>query len=183
MSRIGSKPVPLPSGVKVTISGDQVVVEAGGKRLSMHHRPEVTVRVDEKANCVVVGRCDNSRTARAMHGLTRALLNNMVVGVSTGFSKNLEISGVGWTVQVQGKQVALNVGYADTRKLAIPDNVTVQVQGNKISVSGPDKQKVGQMAAEIRHQRPPEPYNGKGIKYDDEIIVRKQGKAFAGGAG
>ncbi len=182
MSRIGNKPVALPSGVKVAVSGDRVVtVESGNKKLTMTHRPEVSVQVDEASKQVVVTRRDDSRTARALHGLTRALIANMVTGVTTGFSRELEVNGVGWTARVQGKKVALNVGYADTREVAIPDGVTVEVQGNRIKVSGPDKQAVGQLAANIRAQRKPEPYNGKGIKYVDEVIIRKQGKAFAGG--
>lgn len=182
MSRIGNKPVALPSGVKVAVSGDRVVtVESGNKKLTMTHRPEVSVQVDEASKQVIVTRRDDSRTARALHGLTRALIANMVTGVTTGFSRELEVNGVGWTARVQGKKVALNVGYADTREVAIPDGVTVEVQGNRIKVSGPDKQAVGQLAANIRAQRKPEPYNGKGIKYVDEVIIRKQGKAFAGG--
>src|SRR5690606_7907039 len=158
MSRIGNKPVALPSGVKVAVSGDRVVtVESGNKKLTMTHRPEVSVQVDEASKQVVVTRRDDSRTARALHGLTRALIANMVTGVTTGFSRELEVNGVGWTARVQGKKVALNVGYADTREVAIPDGVTVEVQGNRIKVSGPDKQAVGQLAANIRAQRKPEP--------------------------
>lgn len=181
MSRIGKKPVPLPSGVKCHVSGSDVTVESSKGKLMITHRPEVTVKVE--GDQVVVDRTQDTRTGRAMHGLTRALINNMVIGVSEGFKKELEINGVGWTAQVQGKSINLNVGYADTRKLDIPMGVDVQVQGNKIAVSGPDKQAVGQLAADIRRQRPPEPYNGKGIKYSDEQIVRKQGKQLAGGAG
>ncbi len=181
MSRIGNKPVALPSGVKVAVSGRQVTVEAGGKKLAITHRPEVSVQVDEANNQVIVARQDDSRTARAMHGLTRALIANMITGVTTGFTRDLEVNGVGWTAKIQGNKIALNVGYADTREVLIPAGVTVEVQGNKIKVSGPDKQAVGQLAANIRAQRPPEPYNAKGIKYAEEVIVRKQGKAFAGG--
>jgi large subunit ribosomal protein L6 len=179
MSRIGKKPVPLPSGVKCNVSGRTVVVESSKGKLSMTHRPEVTVKVE--GGQVVVERNHESRVARAMHGMTRAIINNMVVGVSAGFKKVLEVNGVGWTIQVQGKKVKLNVGYADTRELTIPMGVDVQVAGSKVTVSGADRQAVGQLAADIRRQRPPEPYNGKGIKYSDEQIVRKQGKQFAGG--
>jgi large subunit ribosomal protein L6 len=181
MSRIGNQPIDLPSGVNVTVSGNSVTVEAGGKRLSMEHRPEVTVTVDGDPKQIIVKRQDDGRIAKAMHGLTRALLNNMVIGVTKGFEKGLEINGVGWTAKVQGNKLALNVGYADTRVLDIPMGVEVGVQGNKVSVKGPDKHAVGQFAANVRRQRPPEPYNGKGIKYSDEVIVRKQGKMFAGG--
>ena len=117
-----------------------------------------------------------------MHGLTRSLIANMIVGVTEGYKKELEITGVGWNAQVQGQKVNLNVGYADTRVVPIPDGVTVEVQGGtKISVTGADKQKVGQCAAQIRSHRKPEPYNAKGIKYSDEVVARKAGKAFAGG--
>jgi len=181
MSRIGNKPVALPSAVKVAVNNRLVTVEAGGKKLTYTHRPEVTVTVDEAGKQVVVARRDDSRTARAMHGLTRALISNMITGVTTGFVRDLEINGVGWTAKLQGKKVVMNIGYADMREVEVPAGVTVEIAGNKIKVSGSDKQAVGQLAANIRAQRPPEPYNGKGIKYAEEVIIRKQGKAFAGG--
>lgn len=181
MSRIGNKPVALPSGVKVTVKDRQVTVESGPKKLSMRHRPEVAVTVDDAAKQVVVKRKDDSRAARAMHGLTRALINNMVTGVTAGFTRELEVNGVGWTARVQGKKVALNIGYADVREVEIPAGVTVEVAANRIKISGADKHAVGQLAANIRAHRPPEPYNAKGIKYAEEVIIRKQGKAFAGG--
>lgn len=179
MSRIGKQPVAVPDQVKVQINGREVVVESGSHRLSFTYRPEVSVEHDTDRKMLIVQRSDNSRTAKALHGLTRSLLANMVEGVTKQFSKELEINGVGWTAKLQGNKVALNVGYADTRELLVPDGVEVQIKGNRIKVLGPDKQKVGQLAADIRRQRPPEPYNGKGIKYSDEQIVRKQGKAFA----
>jgi large subunit ribosomal protein L6 len=179
MSRIGKQPVALPSGVKVSVQDRTVTVESGSARLSMTHRPEVAVRVDGQQ--VLVERADDQRASRAYHGLTRALIQNMVVGVTSGFKKELEIVGVGWNAQVRGKTVVLNVGYADAKEVTIPDGVTVQVAGNKVSIAGPDRQSVGQCAAEIRSKRKPEPYNGRGIKYVDEVIVRKQGKAFASG--
>ena len=179
MSRIGKIPVPIAGGAKVSVAGRSVTVEAGSNRLSITHRPEVSVKVE--AGQVVVERADDSRTARAMHGLTRSLIANMIEGVTKGFSKELEVVGVGWNARVQGRKVALNVGYADTREVTIPMGVNVVVEGNKIKINGPDKQLVGQTAAEIRAQRKPEPYNGKGIKYIDEHITRKQGKAFASG--
>lgn len=182
MSRIGKKPVPIEGGAKVAVAGRTVTVEAGSNRLSFTHRPEVSVRVDDAARQVVVERAGDTRVHRAMHGLTRALIANMIQGVTKGFSRELEVVGVGWNARVQGRLVALNVGYADTREVGIPMGVNVEVEGNKIKVSGPDKQLVGQCAAEIRAQRKPEPYNGKGIKYIDEQITRKAGKAFAGGA-
>lgn len=182
MSRIGKKAIALPANVKVSVGNDRtVIVEAGSNRMSIQHRPEVTVKVDEEAKEVVVTRQDDERESRAYHGLTRALINNMITGVTTGFSKELEITGVGWTAQVQGKKVGMNVGFADTKYVPIPDGVTVEVNGNKLKVSGQDKQAVGQCAASIRATRKPEPYNGKGVKYADERIIRKAGKAFGGG--
>lgn len=182
MSRIGKKPIGLPGNVKVAVNGRDVVVESGAHKLSYTHRPEVSVRVDDQAKCVVVKRHGDGRTAKAMHGLTRALIANMVTGVTTGFAKDLDINGVGWSANVQGQKVALTVGYADTRYVQIPPGVKVEVSGSRIKVSGADKQAVGQVAAKIRAQRPPEPYNGKGIKYADERIIRKSGKQFAAGA-
>ncbi len=181
MSRIGKKPVALPDNVKVAVSGRTVVVESGKNKLSFTHRPEVSVKVDAKTKTALIERSGDSREARALHGLTRALIANMVEGVTKGFSKDLEINGVGWTAKVQGSKIALTVGFADVREVEFPAGVKVEVAGNKIKISGPDKQAVGQIAAEIRSQRPPEPYNGKGIKYSDEHIIRKAGKAFAGG--
>ncbi len=180
MSRVGKKPVPVGSA-KVTVNGREVTVESSKARLSITHRPEVTVRVDEENKQVVVERNSESTKASAMHGLTRALIANMIQGVTEGFTRELEITGVGWNAQLQGKRLNLNVGYADTRVLDVPDSVTVDVQQNRIKVSGADKQAVGQFAAQVRAQRPPEPYNGKGIKYSDEVITRKEGKAFSGG--
>lgn len=181
MSRIGKKPVPIAGSAKVSVAGREVTVQAGNNRLSFTHRPEVSVKVDEDAKQVVVERHGDSRRARAMHGLTRALVANMIQGVTAGFTRELEINGVGWNARVQGNKVALSVGYADVREVTIPAGVSVEVQQNRIKVAGPDKQQVGQLAATIRAQRPPEPYNGKGIKYVEEVITRKQGKAFAGG--
>jgi len=182
MSLIGKKPVPIASGATVKVTGAEVSVQGKLGMLTYTHRPEVAVSIDDDAKQVVVERKNDSRTAKAMHGLTRALIANMIEGVTNGYKKELEITGVGWNAQVQGKQVNLNVGYADTRVVAIPDGVTVEVQGGtKITVTGYDKQKVGQCAAQIRGHRKPEPYNAKGIKYADETVSRKQGKAFAGG--
>jgi len=180
MSRIGNKLIAIPDGVKVSVRGREVVVQGGKDSLNMTHRPEVTVRIDEQAKAVVVEREAEDRTSRAMHGLTRSLINNMVEGVSKGFSKELEIVGVGWTAKVQGVKLNLNIGYADTRVVDILPGLNVEVQGQRVKVSGPDKQAVGQLAADIRCIRKPEPYNGKGIKYIDERVVRKQGKAFVG---
>ena len=180
MSRLGKKPVEIPAGVKVSVAAAQVLVEASGKKLTCVKHPCIKVEVDETGKQVVVTRTDDLRQSKALHGLTRALIQNMVIGVSKGFTKELEIVGVGWNAQVKGKIVALKVGYADVKEVPIPDGVTVQVAGPKVTISGIDRQKVGDCAARIRKVRKPEPYNGKGIKYIDEVIIRKQGKAFAG---
>jgi len=178
MSRIGNKPIPL-AGTKVSVSGNQVTVESGSNRLSLTHRPEVSVAVE--GDQVVVKRKSDARTDKAMHGLTRSLIANMIQGVTKGFEKNLEINGVGWTAKLQGNKVNLNVGYADTRVVEVPGGIKVDIQQNKLKISGCDKQLVGQVAAEIRSHRKPEPYNGRGIKYAEEHIIRKAGKAFASG--
>lgn len=182
MSRIGKKPVLLPANVKVGVKDRLITVESGKNKLTFTHRPEVVVKVDEAAKQVVVTRNGDGKVSRAMHGTTRALIENMITGVTTGFKRELELNGVGWTVAVKGPKVILTVGFADVREVAIPTGVTVSVAQNKITVAGADKQAVGETAAKIRSQRPPEPYNGKGIKYAEETIIRKQGKQFAGGA-
>ena len=180
MSRIGKIPVPIPSGVQISVQDHLLTIEGKQGRLTFEHRPEVTVTVDKDANEVVVGRETDDRQSRALHGTTRSLIANMIEGVTDGFKKELEITGVGWSAQVSGQQVNLNVGFADTKTVPIPMGVEVNIDGMNITVTGPDKQKVGQLAAQIRQVRPPEPYNGKGIKYADEQIIRKEGKAFAG---
>jgi large subunit ribosomal protein L6 len=182
MSRIGKKPVPVPDNVKVAVAGQSVTVESGKNKLSFNFKPQVAVKFDPAAKAVIVTRDGDSREAKALHGTTRAIIANMIEGVTKGFSRELELVGVGWTVAIQGAQVVLNVGFANPRHVAIPTGVKVEVAGMKIKVSGPDAQAVGMLAAIIRSQRPPEPYNGKGIKYSDETIIRKQGKAFAGTA-
>lgn len=182
MSRVGKKPVAIEGNAKVALSGRTVQVEAGSNKLSFTHRPEVKVTVDQEAKQVIIERLEESKVARALHGTTRAQIANMIQGVTKGFSKELEINGVGWGGRLQGNKVVLSVGYADQKEVAVPPGVTVEINQNRIKVSGPDKQAVGQVAAVIRSKRPPEPYNGKGIKYVDEQIVRKQGKAF-GSAG
>jgi len=178
MSRIGRQPIEIPSGVNVSVSGRTVTVQGKSSTLTYEHRPEVAVAVEDKQ--VLITRNDEEKKTRAFHGMTRALIQNMVIGVTDGFKRDLEINGVGWTARVQGRKIALNVGYADIREMDIPMGVDVAVDGNKIAVTGPDKQAVGQLAAWIRGQRPPEPYNHKGIKYADEQLVKKEGKAFGG---
>lgn len=180
MSRIGKKPVTLPASVKASVKDRVVTIESGKNKLTFTHRPEIGVKVDGQS--VVVTRSGDERTDRALHGTTRALIQNMVEGVTTGFKKELELNGVGWSIAVKGNKVMLTVGYADVREVVFPAGVTVAVAQNKITVSGANKQAVGEVAAKIRSHRPPEPYNGKGIKYAGEIIIRKQGKQFAGGS-
>lgn len=182
MSRIGKKPVPVPSNVKVNVANRVVTVEAGSKKLSMTHHPMVQVayNADEKAVQVAIPEnLEENRQARALWGTTRALVNSMIVGVTTGFEKNLEINGVGWGATVSGQNLDVKVGLANTIRVPIPTGVEVSVdKGTLIKVKGADKQAVGQFAAVVRSKRKPEPYNGKGIKYSDETIRRKQGKAF-----
>lgn len=180
MSRVGSKAVTVPDSVTVSISGRTISVEGPKGKLQIEHRPEVEVSWDADEKQVRVRRHKDTRAAKAFHGMTRALVHNMVTGVSEGFSRVLEISGVGWNASVSGNTLSLNIGYSDTRRLTIPKDLDVNVDGNRITISGADKQSVGQFAAVVRGQRPPEPYNGKGLMYADEKIVRKEGKAFAG---
>ena len=174
MSRIGKKPIPVPSGVKVTINGASVVVE--GKAKLSWELPEL-VKAELVGNEVIVSRDDESRRSSAMQGLARSLINNMIVGVSQGFKKELAVIGVGYKVQVNGKKLVLNLGYSHTIEYDIPEGLTITVaDGNKIIVEGADKQMVGQAAATIRSYRKPEPYKGKGIRYVDEQITLKEGK-------
>lgn len=174
MSRIGKKPIPVPSGVKVTINGANVVVE--GKAKLSWDLPEL-VKAELVGNEIIVSRDDESRRSSAMQGLARSLINNMVVGVSQGFKKELAVIGVGYKVQVTGKKLVLNLGYSHAIEYDIPAGLTITVaEGNKIIVEGADKQMVGQAAATIRSYRKPEPYKGKGIRYVDEQITLKEGK-------
>ncbi len=178
MSRIGKKPVPVGSA-KITIKDRQVVAEGPKGRLEMNVHPVIKV-TQEEGNLVVV-RPDDEKTSKALHGLTRALLANMVEGVTNGYKRSLEIQGVGYKAEVRGKTLVLSVGYANQITLEVPAGVTMALEGaNKIHVSGPDKQKVGQFASEIRGVRKPEPYKGKGIRYEGEVVKIKAGKAFAG---
>jgi large subunit ribosomal protein L6 len=179
MSRIGRKPVPVPTGVKVNISGQDIQVEGSKGKLSHSVHPAIHVSFDESGTILNVSRSNDERESRALHGLTRSLVNNMVVGVSQGYVKKLEIQGVGYQAQLKGKQLVLQVGFANQIVLEPPDSVTVVVTDpTHITVSGPDKQAVGQFAAVVRKSRPPEPYKGKGIRYEGEIVRRKAGKAF-----
>lgn len=179
MSRIGRKPVPVPAGVKVAVSGQDVKVEGPKGKMEFSVHPAIKVSLDDGGKELLVERSNDERESRALHGLTRSLVNNMVVGVSQGYVKKLEIQGVGYQAQMKGKQVVLQVGYANQIVLDPPAGVTVTLPDpTHISVSGVDKQAVGQFAAELRKARPPEPYKGKGVRYEGEVIRRKAGKAF-----
>jgi large subunit ribosomal protein L6 len=180
MSRIGRKPVPVPAGVKVSVADSTISVEGPKGKLSWSFRSEIGVRYDESAKQVLVERPDDERQNRALHGLTRSLIANMVQGVTTGYAKKLEIVGVGYQAQLKkANTVALQVGYANQVVLEAPPGVSVVVADpTHITISGADKQAVGQFAAEVRMVRPPEPYKGKGIRYEGETVRRKAGKAF-----
>ena len=175
MSRIGKKPVDIPAGVKVTLNDGVVTVE-GKSKLALTLPPHVAVEIKE--NQLLVTQADDTRKAGAMHGLTRSLINNMVIGVTTEFRKELAIVGIGYKAQLSGKKLTLSLGYSHTIEFPVPEGITVTVTPeNKIIVEGADKQLVGETAAEIRRFRPPEPYKGKGIRYVDERIVLKEGKS------
>jgi len=175
MSRIGKKPIVIPAGVKVTIADGGVTVE-GKAKLSMTLPPRVAAEV--KDNQVLVTATDESRTANAMHGLARSLIQNMVIGVSQGFRKELQIVGIGYKAAVAGSKLNLSLGFSHPIEYAIPAGIKITVTPeNKITVEGCDKQLVGETAAQIRRFRKPEPYKGKGIRYVDERIVLKEGKS------
>ncbi len=177
MSRIGKKPIPLPSGVKVNVAGRAVTVEGKLGKLEYTHRPEIGVRVDDDGKAVVCTRKSEDREIRAYHGLTRALINNMLVGVTEGYEKKLEIQGVGYLAAIQGDTLQLRVGFANEVQKKIPKGLTVTCPDQThVVIKGTDKQQVGQFAAEVRAVRKPEPYKGKGIRYDGEQVRRKAGK-------
>ena len=175
MSRIGRMPIAIPVGVTVTVSGSEVSVKGPKGELKRTVHPNMTVTVE--GNEILVTRPNDEKQNRALHGLTRSLIHNMVVGVTDGFKKELEVNGVGYRVQKTGKDLVMNLGYSHQVVVSEVDGITIECpSANKIIISGPDKQQVGQFAAEIREKRPPEPYKGKGIKYADEHIRRKEGK-------
>lgn len=179
MSRIGIKPITIPDGITVDLKDNLVTVKGKTSTLTQVIHPNIIVEIADKT--VNVKRKDNNKFNRSLHGLTRSLIYNMVEGVSKGFKKVLEVNGVGYRVQKQGKNLVMNLGYSHQVTVPEIDGIKLDVEGNnKIIVSGADKQKVGQVAAEIREKRPPEPYKGKGIKYENEHIRRKEGKAGKG---
>jgi len=180
MSRIGRKPVPVPANVKVSVADSKIEVEGPKGKLSFSYRPEIGVEFDEPGKQVLVTRSDDERESRSLHGLTRSLVANMVVGVTEGYTRKLEIVGVGYQAQLKkANTVALQVGFANQIVMEAPAGVTVTVpDATHVIITGADKQKVGQFAAEVRKVRPPEPYKGKGIRYEGEVVRRKSGKAF-----
>lgn len=189
MSRVGKKPIPIIDGVTVTLNQRNVTVEGPKGKLSWTHRPEVAVEINTDQKVVTVTRGAEDRFSRSLHGLTRSLISNMIEGCSKGFVRGLEVYGVGYGVQLQGDKLTVNCGYSHPVVFEVPVGVTVEIQtpqarGDtdpaKFTVSGPDKQAVGQLAAKIRMARKPEPYKGKGIRYAGEYVRRKVGKAFAG---
>lgn len=176
MSRIGRKPINIPNGVNVSFVDG--VFHAKGPKGELSQSVNSNIFVDINGSVITVSRKNDEKSNRALHGLTRSLIFNMIEGVTNGFSKTLEINGVGYKVQKQAKNLVLSLGFSHKVVVSETDGITFEVQGsNKIIVHGIDKQKVGQFAANIRSKRPPEPYKGKGIKYDDEVIRRKEGKA------
>jgi len=180
MSRIGKKPVPFPKNVKVAVSGRSISFEGPKGKLKLEHHPAAKVKVEGEN--VIVERIDDEKLSRAIHGLTRALIANNIKGVAEGYVKDLEIQGVGYKAEMKGKTIVLSLGFANQLEVAIPDGVAVKIeaQGTKINIQGVDKQVVGQLAAEIRTLRKPEPYKGKGVRYVGEVVKKKAGKQFAG---
>lgn len=180
MSRIGRKPIEVPADVTVNVNGNNVTVK--GKNGTLENTFSKDIGITLENNTIIVTRPSDKKEHRSLHGLTRSLIANMVEGVSVGFKKELDVNGVGYRVAKQGKDLVMNLGYSHQVIMTEVDGITIEVPSpNKIIILGPDKQKVGQFAAEVREKRPPEPYKGKGIKYVDEVIIRKEGKAGKSG--
>ena len=178
MSRIGRKPIALPAGVEVKVADNTITVKGPKGTLTQNIHPNMTVAVE--GNEILVTRPNDEKENRSLHGLTRSLIANMVEGVTNGFTKELDVNGVGYRVQKQGKDLVMNLGYSHQVIVSEIPGITIEVPNpNKIIIAGADKQLVGQFAAEVREKRPPEPYKGKGIKYTDEVIRRKAGKTGA----
>ena len=176
MSRIGRAPITVPAGVEVSIADNNVVTVKGAKgTLTQQFNANMAIALEN--GVVTVSRPNDAKENRALHGLTRTLINNMIVGVTEGFKKELDVNGVGYRVAKEGNKLVMNLGFSHQVIMEERDGISIEVPGpNKIIISGADKQKVGQFAAEVREKRPPEPYKGKGIKYVDEVIRRKAGK-------
>lgn len=178
MSRIGKKPVPIPKGAKIALDGRTVKVEGPKGKLEWEHRPEVSISVDDDKKEIVVARANEDRVSKALHGTTRALVNNMLIGVTEGYEKKLEIVGVGYLAAIQGNVLQLRVGYANEIHKKIPTGLDVTCPDQThVVVKGCDKQQVGEFAAEVRAVRKPEPYKGKGVRYQGEYVKIKPGKA------
>ncbi len=179
MSRIGRKPINIPAGVEVTLNGSEVTVKGPKGTLTQSFSPRMGIAVEGSE--VLVTRPNDDKVNRSLHGLTRTLVHNMVVGVTEGFSKTLEVQGVGYRVQKQGKDLVMNLGFSHQVVVSDTDEIKIEAPNpNTIVISGIDKQKVGQFAAEVRSKRPPEPYKGKGIRYQGEYVRHKEGKAGKG---
>ena len=179
MSRIGRKPINIPAGVTISVDDSVVTVKGPKGELTQQIHPNMAVEIN--GDVVEVKRPNDDKLNRSLHGLTRSLIHNMVVGVTEGYKKELEVNGVGYRVQKQGNKLVMNLGYSHQVIVEENDDIKIEVPGpNSIIILGCDKQKVGQFAAEVREKRPPEPYKGKGIKYKDEFIRRKEGKAGKG---
>lgn len=179
MSRIGRKPIAIPAGVEVKVADNIVTVKGPKGELSQNIHPNM--QIDVEGAVVTVSRPDDSKINRSLHGLSRTLIANMVEGVSKGFTKELEVVGIGYRAAKEGKNLVMNLGFSHQVIMPEIDGITIEVPGpNKIVISGPDKQKVGQFAAEVREKRPPEPYKGKGVRYAGEVVRKKEGKAGKG---
>ena len=180
MSRIGRKPINIPAGVDVKLADGVITVKGPKGTLTQKIHPNMDVKVEDSV--ITVTRPDDNKNNRSLHGLTRTLISNMIEGVTKGYKKELDVNGVGYRVQKQGKNLVMNLGFSHQVIMSDNEDITIEVPNpNKIIIVGIDKQKVGQFAAEVREKRPPEPYKGKGIKYADEVIRRKEGKAGKGG--
>jgi large subunit ribosomal protein L6 len=180
MSRIGKKPVPI-GAAKVSVQDKIVKIEGAKGKLELNVHPAITVVLDAGKKELVVTRPNDERQNKALHGLTRSLLANMIQGVIAGYKKSLEIQGVGYKAEIKGKNLVMSVGYANTISVPIPTGVNVAMEGvTKIHITGPDKQLVGQFASDVRRVRKPEPYKGKGVRFEGEVVKIKPGKAFAG---
>ena len=191
MSRIGKKPVKIPSGVKVELQGQHIKISGSSESLTLDIHPDIKVEYDSAASEIIMTRPSDLRLQRALHGTTRALIANMVEGVTKGYQKNMKIYGTGYGIKQQGKDIVLSLGFAAPVVLPVPEGIKIEIKtanarGNDVpalfGISGADKHAVGQFAAVVRHARPPEPYLGKGVRYADEVIKHKAGKAFTSGA-
>ena len=179
MSRIGQKPITLPTGITATIAGTAVTVKGKGGQLQQTFDSSLTIKLEN--NIITVGRKEDNKRGRELHGLTRALIQNMIIGVEKGYREEMDVVGVGWNAKMKGKQISLQVGYCHTVEVDVPDGVKVELPTpQKIIMSGISKQMVGELAAQLHAIRPPEPYKGKGLRYTGEHIIQKVGKSQVG---